>query len=70
MCTGGVTKFAISLFGLDNRNISGGKLDALCECLREWSPTLKFLKIDAYGMDYLNSYRPLDEAIATLGELR
>lgn len=70
MCNGGVTKFAVSLLDLNTGNLHEGKVDALCETLRAWSPTLEHLKIDAYVSDYVDSYRPLDEAIATLGELR
>lgn len=68
MCSRDVTKLSVSLYG----NRVGGNGDAaaaaLCECIREWSPTLQCFKISIRGGQ--NSYPPINDAIASLCELR
>lgn len=64
----GVTKVSVSLY----RWRVGGRADTavggLCECLRAWSSTLEYLKLDA--SDDLDANQPLTEAITGLRSLR
>lgn len=70
MCSGGITKLSVSLSGRSSGSSGNAAADALCRCLRVWSPTLAYLKIDIVGNDDRDSYHPLIKAISTLGELR
>lgn len=70
MCSSGITKLSVSLSGRSSGSSGNAAADALCMCLRIWSPTLAYLKIDIVGNDDRDSYHPLTKAISTLGELR
>lgn len=66
MCSSGVTHLAVRLYTLYAGGHDDEAADALSECLRAWSPTLR--KIHIRG--YLGFSPPLNEAITTLKELR
>lgn len=80
MCSSGITKLAVSLHSHISGRIGDAAADALCECLRLWSPTLEYLKVDIVDntthvfWDPLSAddryYQPLNEAMRTLEELR
>lgn len=70
ICSGGITKLAVSLHGRQAGSMGDASVDALCECVRLWSPSLQYLKVDIVGNDHRDSYQPLSEAMRTLGELR
>lgn len=80
MCSSGITKLAVSLHSHISGRIGDAAADALCECLRLWSPTLEYLKVDIVDntthvfWDPLGAddryYQPLNEAMRTLEELR
>lgn len=71
MCNGGVTKLALSLYGSRvPTNGDAAVADALCECLRAWSPTLQYLKIDIPRYRNPSPCAPLSDALTTLRELR
>lgn len=68
-CSRDVEKLDVSLYGNRVRGLNGdAAADALCECLRAWSPTLQCLKITVREKPKL--YPPISEAIASLCELR
>lgn len=62
MCSA-VTKLAICVFYSDTE-----ALDALCGCLRAWSPTLESLRVALEPTT--SSHRPLSEALSSLMRLR
>lgn len=63
MCSGGVTKLSV--------RVNPQATHALCECLRTWSTTLTYLRIQAFAMwNCPELLLSLMEAIATLIELR
>lgn len=80
MCSSGITKLAVSLHSHISGRIGDAAADALCECLRLWSPTLEYLNVDIVDntthvfWDPLGAddryYQPLYEAMRTLEELR
>lgn len=67
MCSGRVTKFAVSLDANQGHGCDDAARDALCECLRAWSQTLEYLRMDA---SYHDPYPPFNEVISTLRRLR
>lgn len=67
MCSGGVAKLTLMAFGPRGGD-GDAAVDALSECLRAWSPTLEYFKLDV--LDHGVLVKPLDEALSTLGELR
>lgn len=69
MCNGGVTNLSISQIAFPNSNVQPAAIVALRDCLREWSPSLKYAKIH-YSSHHNPSYAPLKEVIASLTELR
>lgn len=64
----GVTKLSVSLYGerVGERGVAA--IDGLCECLRKWSSTLEYLKLDA--LEYRIASQSLNEAITGLRSLR
>lgn len=70
MCSSSITKLAVSLHGLQAGNRGDESVDALCECLRLWSPTLAYFKVDVMHHIDRDTYQPLNDAMRTLGELR
>lgn len=70
LCNRGITKLASSLHNLQAGTRGGESIDALCECLQLWSPTLEYFKVDIMNPNGCDSYQPLSDAIHTLGELR
>lgn len=68
MCSG-VTKLNVSLYGRRPGSTMGeAALDALCEALRSWSPTLECLKLSMRST--LFSHGPLTEALSSLKGVR
>lgn len=68
MCSG-VTKLNVSLYGRRAGSTTGeAALDALCEALRSWSPTLECLKLSMRST--LFSHGPLTEALLSLKGVR
>lgn len=66
----GLTKLSVSLHGRRAGDRGVAAVDALCECLRVWSATLKYFKVEIMHHDTRVSYQPMNEAIRTLVELR
>lgn len=58
-----VTTFTVSLLGARVGSTFTATTDAVCESLREWAPTLEYLRIDAEVHDV---YPPLNEALSGL----
>lgn len=64
----GVTKLSVSLYGKRVGERGDAAIDGLCECLRKWSSTLEYLKLDA--LEYRIASQALTEAITGLRSLR
>lgn len=66
MCSSGVSLLSVRLYTLYAGRHDDEAADALSDCLRAWSPTLRQINVEGY----LGSSLPLNEAITTLKELR
>lgn len=60
MCSSGITKLAVSLHSHISGKNGNAAADALCKCLRLWSPTLEYLKVDIVGNSSHVLWDPLD----------
>lgn len=63
-----MTKLFTSLFTERVDGRGNAAVDTLYECLRAWSSTLEYLKIDI--LEYRYAGKPFSEAIASFRELR
>lgn len=64
----GVTKLSVSLYGKRVGERGDAAIDGLCECLRKWTSTLEYLKLDVLVYD--TASQALTEAITGLRSLR
>lgn len=64
----GVTKLSVSLYGKRVGERGDVAIDGLCECLRKWTSTLEYLKLDVLVYD--TASQALTEAITGLRSLR